>query len=166
MRFLVSVHQRIVTAFAIAAGAVLTAMTLALIVNVAFRAMGHGGLYGMVDAIELGLMAATFLAAPWVLRRNGHVAVDIVLTTLPETGRRRLTVAMMLFGAVMSAVLSWSSITALITAVERGSMVRGILVFPEWVPLMAPSIAGVLLAAEFIAKATAQPRIERMQTGL
>lgn len=166
MRLLVLVHQRIVTAFAIAAGAVLTAMTLALIVNVAFRAMGQGGLYGMVDAIELGLMSATFLAAPWVLRRNGHVAVDIFLTALPETGRRRLNVGMMLFGALMSAVLSWSSITALIIAVERGSMVRGILVFPEWVPLLAPSLAGVLLAVEFVAKAAARPDVERMQTGL
>ncbi|MDW3204035.1 MAG: TRAP transporter small permease [Alphaproteobacteria bacterium] len=166
MRILVEVHQRIVTAFAILAGAVVTAMTLALIVNVAFRAAGEGGLFGMVDAIELGLMAATFLAAPWVLRRNGHVAVDIFLITLPEPARRRLTLVMMVFGALMSAVLSWSSITALITAVDRGSMVRGILVFPEWIPLMAPSIAGVLLAVEFILKAAARPDVERMQTGL
>ena len=159
-------YFKLVTALAVVAGAILTAITVALIVNVAVRVAGAGGLFGMVDAIELGLMASTFLAAPWVLMKNGHVVVDIALMAMPPRTQRKVNLATMLLGAAMSLVLTWSSASALSISLERGSMIRGVLVLPEWIPLIAPTIAGLLLALEFLRRAFAGPLVKRQQPGL
>lgn len=138
-----------VDGLAAAAGVILVGITAALVANVGFRLAGAGGLRGMVDAIEHGLMAATFLAAPWVLKHKGHVAVDLLLGLMGARGRLWMGRLVQTFGALVSLVFAWSSVTALLIAFERGSMVRGILVVPEWIPLLAPSLAGLLLAIEF-----------------
>jgi hypothetical protein len=45
-------------------------------------------------------------------------------------------------------------------------MIRGILVIPEWWPLMAPTLAGILLAIEFLRRMAVAPPAERQTTGL
>ncbi len=166
MTVLIAIHCRIVTALAMLAGAVITAITIGLIANVAARVFLGTSLFGLVDAIEMGLMAATFLAAPWVLQKNAHVAVDIVIASLPQNAARRVMMAMMLLGALISGVLSYSSILAVSIAYARGSMMTGVLIMPEWVSFLAPAIAGILLCVEFLRRVTAEPAMDRQQTGL
>lgn len=156
----------LIYALAVAAGAIFAAITIALTINVGLRVFAGTNLYGMVDAIEMGLMAATFLGAPWVLQRNAHVSVDIVLIALTEGTRRKVDAAASLLGALLSLVFCWSSLMALWIAWERGSMMRGVLVVPEWVVLAAPTIGGLLLAVEFLRRITREPAAERQQTGL
>ncbi|WP_099867625.1 TRAP transporter small permease [Pararhizobium haloflavum] len=166
MSFFDRVFERIILAFAVLAGAIFCAITIALTLNVAMRFFLGDSLYGMVDAIEMGLMAATFLAAPWVLHRNAHVAVDIFLTGLSAPGRRRVDIVSSAFGAVLSLVFAWASLKALLIALERGSMIRGVLVLPEWITLTAPVIGGFLLAIEFGRRMARGPAIDRQQAGL
>lgn len=167
MRRLERLFDLVVDLFAVLAGAVLVAVTLGLAVNVGLRALAGTSLFGMVDAIELGLMAATFLAAPWVLRKNAHVAVDIVLMGLPPAARRGAERGMAVVGALLCLVLSWASGNALLIAWGRGSMMRGVLDLPEWIPLAAPTLGGFLLALEFLRRAIRGVRAEgRQQAGL
>jgi len=99
----------LVTALAMLAGAVLAAITTALVINVVLVSAFTTNIFGMADGIEVGLMAATFLAAPWVLKKNAHVAVDIVTASLTPRIQRPLHIVTMSLGAVMSGVLAWSS---------------------------------------------------------
>jgi len=163
---LARIHDVTINAFAALAGVILTAITLVLIVNVALRAFFASNVYGMVDAIEIGLMAATFLAAPWVLRKNAHVSVDIVLISLSPEARRRVDMATSLFAALLSAVFGWAALSAVMVAFSRGSMMRGVLVIPEWLPLLAPVVGAVLLTFEFLRRAGSGPASERHQAGL
>lgn len=156
----------VIYALAITAGAIFSAITIALTVNVVLRAFVNDSLYGMVDAIEMGLMAATFLAAPWVLKMNAHVSVDIVLTSLSADARRKVDRSASLLGALLSLIFAWSSISALLIAWERGSMMRGVLVIPEWLVLTAPALGGILLSVEFLRRTRREPSSERQQTGL
>ena len=71
--------------------ALILALTAILIpLNVGLRACCRTSLFGLLDAVEYGLMATTFLAAPWVLSKNAPVAVDIATLALPEGPRRAL----------------------------------------------------------------------------
>lgn len=143
-------YRFVVTALAVVAGAILFAVTLAIPVDVTLRACCNKALFGLTDLTEHGLAAATFLGAPWVLTRNAHVAVDLVVMLLPTQVRRRLAVGVDLLGAAISALLSWYSFEALATAFARGSMVRGIIVIPEWWTLVAPTLCMLLLAIGFL----------------
>ncbi|MGX1100609.1 TRAP transporter small permease [Amorphus sp. MBR-141] len=167
MRLFSQSLQLVLNALAILAGAIFSLIAAAIAVNVALRALDAPQLRGMVDLIEAGMVAATFLAAPWVLSKNAHVTVDVVTTALPIETRRRLARAVCLLGMVVSAVLFWSALQAVMVSYGRGSMVRGILVYPEWWPLLAPTISGALLALEFARRTiTGVDVVDRQASGI
>lgn len=139
-----------VFALAILAGAIICAMAVLIPVDVVLRACCGSAIFGLTDLSEHGLAAATFLAAPWVLAKNAHVSVDIALIALPPKQRRRLDTVVNILGAAVCAIFMWYSAVALLTALQRGSMVRGIIVVPEWLTFTAPTLSLALLAAGFL----------------
>jgi len=153
MRLFSSALQSLMNALALVAGAIFAAIAVAIAVNVGLRAVDGPQIRGLVDLIEAGMVAATFLGAPWVLSKNAHVTVDIFTTQLSPDRRRQLGRIVCLVGMTVSAVLFWSALQAVLVSFGRGSMVRGILVYPEWWPLMAPTVSGALLAMEFARRA-------------
>lgn len=155
MRVFSQTLQIVMDALAILAGAIFSLIAVAIAVNVVLRALDAPQIHGMVDLIEAGMVAATFLAAPWVLSKNAHVTVDVLTTALPIATRRRLARIVCVLGMAIAATLCWSALQAVLVSYGRGSMVRGILVYPEWWPLLAPTISGALLALEFARRAIA-----------
>jgi TRAP-type C4-dicarboxylate transport system permease small subunit len=166
MRTLARLQDATIHAFAVLAGIVFVLITLVLVLNVGLRFFAGKNVYGMIDAIEMGLMAATFLGAPWVLRKNAHVSVDIVLSGLSPARRLLVDRLTSLLGALLSALFTWATLSALMIALSRGSMMRGVLAIPEWVPLLAPFIGGLLLTLEFLRRAAVVPETEAHQAGL
>jgi TRAP-type C4-dicarboxylate transport system permease small subunit len=157
--------QRIVEALAMLAGAIFAAMTLAIPVDVGLRACCRSAIFGLTDLTEHGLAAATFLAAPWVLVRNAHVSVDIMIMLLSSVSRRRVEAAVSILGTLISAIFAWYAFQAFMVALSRGSMVRGIIVFPEWLTFVAPVLSGILLAFCFLLR-IGQPKSAPSARGL
>ena len=149
-----------VTGLALVAGAILGAVAVAIPIDVALRACCSRAVYGLGDLTEHGIAAATFLGAPWVLRKNAHVAIDIATVVLSDQARRRLAIGVDLLGAAISALYFWYTLQALWIAVGRGSMVRGIIVIPEWLTFVAPVMCGALLTVGFVLRLgdRSQPR--------
>ncbi len=159
-------YLKLVDVLALASGVIL-ALTAALIpVNLVLKAAFSTSIFGLLDAIEYGLMSATFLAAPWVLRQNAHVVVDIFTMALPPGARGVLARAVNLLGAALCAVLAWYAIRAALVSFERGSMIRTAFNVPEWLTLVPPAVAGILLAVEFLRRARAGAAEQRSATGL
>lgn len=159
--------QIVMDALAILAGAIFSTIAIAIAVNVVLRAFDGPQIRGLVDLIEAGMVAATFLAAPWVLSKNAHVTVDVLTSALPVETRRRLARGVCMLGMVVCAVLFWSALQAVLVSYGRGSMVRGILVYPEWWPLLAPTISGALLALEFARRTiTGVDVVDRQASGV
>jgi TRAP-type C4-dicarboxylate transport system permease small subunit len=145
-----SAYQVVTTALAILAGAILSAITVAISVDVVMRECCTSAIFGLGDLTEHGIAAATFLGAPWVLMKNAHVAVDIVTSHLPYRLRRSLATFVNVVGAAVSAAFFWYLLQALSIALGRGSMVRGIIVVPEWLTFTAPTLSAALLTIGFL----------------
>src|SRR6056297_1071857 len=90
MNVLSRTFDAVLRACAWVAAALFAAIALAITVNVFSRNFGTGAIFGLFDLVEYALLAATFLAAPWVLSRNSHVAVDLVTAALPASFARPL----------------------------------------------------------------------------
>ncbi|UWQ24310.1 TRAP transporter small permease subunit [Leisingera aquaemixtae] len=142
----------LLTGLAVLSAAILAAITLVIPLNVLLRNLGLPVIYGALDAIEYGLMAAAFLGAPWVLRLNAHVQVDLITHGLPPRARRRVVVAACLLGAATCAVLGWAGLQALMQSYARGSMVRTAFTFPEWWTLTVLPLSMALCTLEFLRK--------------
>ncbi|MFY0309987.1 TRAP transporter small permease [Leisingera sp. D0M16] len=142
----------LLTGLAVLSAAILAAITLVIPLNVLLRNLGLPVIYGALDAIEYGLMAAAFLGAPWVLRQNAHVQVDLITHGLPPRARRKVILAACLLGAATCAVLGWAGLQALMQSFARGSMVRTAFTFPEWWTLTVLPLSMALCTLEFLRK--------------
>lgn len=127
----------------------------AISVNVILRNFGSP-VYGLLDAVEYGLLIATFAGAPWVLWQRGHVMVDLITGALPDALAHRLAQLTALVGLAACAVIFWYAVEAVTISFKRGSMIRTAFTFPEWWALTVAPVGFALLAIEFLRQALGQ----------
>jgi len=154
-------YLRVLTVMAGLAAAIFAAIAILIPVNVFLRNAFASGIHGLLDGIEYGLLAATFLAAPWVLAKDAHVSVDIFANM---TGRLRPHLDRMvnLLGALLALLFLVYSLDATLTSAARGSMVRKTLVFPEWWALAIMPFSTAFMLVEFLRRAIRRPHHRQM----
>ena len=129
-----------------AAAAVLLGVTAAAItLDVIARNLGLGTLPWILEVSEYVLPLATFLAAPWLLYRNEHVRLDVLLATFP-----RLGYATNVLGLGVSGVLVVYGVRTILNSAAQGSMVFKSVVFPEWWLYAPVPLCFGLLSIEFV----------------
>lgn len=134
------------------AAIIFASIAVVIPVNMVLKKLGLPMIYGALDAIEYGLLAATFLAAPWVLSINGHVQVDLVTEALSTRARRVLSIVAWLLAGIVSAALAWYAFQALEASYVRGAMIRKAFAIPEWWTLVMLPLCLILCSIEFLRK--------------
>lgn len=148
-RGLADAYDRLLTGLGHAAGFIILAIALGIGADVATRLIVGQGLRALVDIVEYALLVATFAGAPWVLRLNGHVAIDLMVAALPAGPRRVMRRAGAGVGLAVCALISVFGVQAAHEAALRGSLVFKGLVFPEWWALAVVPAGMALCAVEF-----------------
>ncbi|MAM24586.1 MAG: C4-dicarboxylate ABC transporter permease [Rhodobacteraceae bacterium] len=151
---------------AVIAAGLFAAIAVVIAINVALRNLGLPVLYGALDAIQYTIMAATFMAAPWVLAQDAHVKVDLVTAGLPDGGRRLLGRITALIGAVTAAVLGWYGTLALWSSITRGAVIRTSFTLPEWITLVFLPLCMGLCAVVFLRRFWRPVDSQPSQSGL
>jgi len=128
----------------------LGAMALLVTADVLIRNLTSGALPWVLELSEYSLPFATFLAAPWILHRNQHVRLDILLTALPAAAARMLERAVDAAGLAISLLLSWYGFAALADSFLQNSLVIKAMTFPEWWLFVPLVICFALLSIEFV----------------
>ena len=161
MRKLEAAYRWLLAALAAVAGVIFALTALSITINVVLRAGFSSAIIGLFEAIEFGLLAATFLAAPWVLARNGHVTVDIGLMGLPDRLRRLVGRFTNVLGAVLCAIFVYYSLSATLASAMRGSTIRASFIIPEWWVLSVMPFALALMTIEFLLRSRHAVTAER-----
>ena len=91
------------------AAALLVLMALAISSDVILRYVINTPLKWVFEATEYALLFITFLAVTWVLQKDEHVRLDLVLNVLRGKSRARVEAVTSLVMAVVSLVITWSS---------------------------------------------------------
>ncbi|MEY8840074.1 TRAP transporter small permease [Cribrihabitans sp. XS_ASV171] len=156
----------ILLACAIFAATVFGATAVLISVNVVLRNLGGTTIFGLLDAVEYGLLAATFLAAPWVLRQKAHVSVDLITSALPDLPRRRLAQAIAIIGFAVALVFTRYAAEAAWSSAARGSMIRTAFTIPEWWVLSIAPLAFTLICIEFLRQVIEPGNRAEKATGL
>jgi len=149
MQVISKVHAALVGMLGFSAGLALACLAVLITIDVTIRNLGVGNFPWLLEVSEYVLFASTFLAAPWVLRENAHVRVDLLLTALPRTAGRLLAGLADILGLLISAVLTWYALRVTADALERGDLIFKELVVPEWPFFVVVVVSGALLIAEF-----------------
>lgn len=84
------------------------------------------------DVVAFLLLATVFLAAPWLARTQGHVAVTILPDLLPPGAQRALIAAGYLVGAAVCFWAAWMCVTETALLQRRGTMTLTSFRIPKW----------------------------------
>jgi TRAP-type C4-dicarboxylate transport system permease small subunit len=139
------VYDNLLKGLAALAALLLGVTALAITLDVIARNVGLGTLPWILEVSEYVLPLATFLAAPWLLYRNEHVRLDVLLSAFP-----RLGVLSNLVGLAVCGVLVVYGVRTILNSAAQGSMVFKSVVFPEWWLYAPVPLCFALLSIEFL----------------
>lgn len=125
-------------------------MAVGITVDVAMRNTGFGVIAWMLEATEYSLFLATFLGAPWVLRKGAHVRVDVVVNILPPILRRVADIVANLIALAVAGVLFYYAVRVGATAHAEGARAIKEFIFPEWWIFAVVVASAALLIVEVV----------------
>jgi TRAP-type C4-dicarboxylate transport system permease small subunit len=143
-------YTRLLHACAVIAALLLGVTALLVTGDVVARNVGLGTLPWILEVSEYVLPLATFLVAPWLLARNEHVRLDVLLTALPSPLARALARAGDLLGLAICAVFVIYGARTIAGSAQQGSLIIKSIVFPEWWLYAPVPVCFGLLAIEFV----------------
>lgn len=137
----------LIDALAVAAGALVVLLAALVVFDVAARSLRLLTLPWSLEATEYMLYAVTFLGAPWVLRENGHIAIELIVERLPARARAAVARLADVLGAAICAVLLYYACRVVWLSFHSGILVQKSFSFPEWVGYAGiPPVMLILLA--------------------
>jgi len=138
--------RALVDALGLVAGALLCGLVALICLDVTARTFRLFPTPWSLDIAEYALYAITFLGAPWVLREDGHIAIEIFVEQLAPGKRRALRRAGDALGAAICAVLLLYACRLWWRSFASQILVHATFVFPEWyLYVIAPPIFLILL---------------------
>lgn len=102
-----------------------------------------------VDVTEYILFLVAFLGAPWLLKKGGHVGVDIVVERLSWRTRTYFNILAAAIGIFVSGVISWIALAETWASYQSGILVIKTLSVQKYYFLFFISLGYFLLLIEF-----------------
>ena len=143
-------YARLMAALAVAAAAILGAAVVMIPLDVAMRALGWQPPAHTISLTEYGLLYATLLGAPWLLRSHGHVHVEVVVAALPAAARRIAEKLVCVIGILACLTVAWASGEAALTNLARGTFDMRSFDMPKWLLLAPFTLSFLMMAGEFL----------------
>jgi TRAP-type C4-dicarboxylate transport system permease small subunit len=138
-------YARALEGLAACAAVLLGVSALAITLDVVGRNVGLGTLPWILEVSEYVLPLATFLVAPWLLYRNEHVRLDMLLNVWPRAGH-----ITNVLGLGVCVVLVVYGVRTILNSAAQGAMIFKSVVFPEWWLYVPVPVCFALLTIEFV----------------
>ncbi len=132
------------------AAVLLVFIMLSICTEVVTRYFWNRPIFWVLEVSEYNLLFITFLGAAWLLRREGHVKMDMVLNRLSTRSATLLNIITSIIGTLACLCLTWYGIEATLYAYQDGSVIPTELGPPEFLILSIIPIGGLLLFIQFM----------------
>jgi TRAP-type C4-dicarboxylate transport system permease small subunit len=150
LRTIGRVFDRLNSVLAVMGATLLILVMLSVSYNVATRYFFRYSTPGMFEIWEYSLLYMTFLGAAWLLRREGHVSMDIVLNHLKPRAQAMLNTVTSILGALMFLALTWYGAQATWRLFQAGTRIPGDLYPPQGAIVIIIPIGSFLLFIQFL----------------
>ncbi|KPK27978.1 MAG: hypothetical protein AMK69_09520 [Nitrospira bacterium SG8_3] len=139
------IFDGLIKALAVIAGALLLVMVLIVSYNVLMRYFIGKPPVWATEMTEWILLYATFLAAAWVLKEDGHVKIDVVLIRLSRKKQYILSVIVCILGILTCGFFAYHGGKAVYSLYKRDVIMMGMILMPKYI-LVAVIPLGILLS--------------------
>lgn len=135
----------------VAAGATcLVLITVGIIADVVLRNLGYRSVQATSALIEYGLLFSTMAVAPYLVRTNGHVAIQSFVDRIPGPMQSVVARFSLALSVLVLGLVSWRAAAVAIEVTRIGVVDMRSVNFPGWVLYAFISIGLGLMAIEFL----------------
>jgi TRAP-type C4-dicarboxylate transport system permease small subunit len=144
-----TIFDRIIDFMAFLAGVLLVGAVLIVCFEIWMRYFVRRPQVWTVEVCEYILFAIAFLGAPWLLKKGGHVSIDIMVAQMGPKTRNYLGLFSKAMGVLISAIICGFSMATAWDSYVSGVVVIKTLSIPKYYFLMLIALGYFLLLIEF-----------------
>lgn len=149
MTTLTRIYDALLYAMALIAGATLIWLMVSVIVSVLMRNLGIQPFAWLFTSAEYGLLYMTMLGAPWLVRKKGHVHIELVTAALSVNVRHIVSRFVAILCVAVCLVLAWKGLDLFLTNIERGDFDTRAYYYPRWLLTITFPLSFFIMAIEF-----------------
>src|SRR5262245_26033669 len=167
MQLLFRLNGWLVRTLCALAVALVAAMMLGISAEVILRMFGFPSIIGLIELTEYALFISTFFVAPYLLRTNEHIRVDIVMSRADPVTAKWVECGVLAAIMLVSLVTGVVGTILMLRSAREGTLIFKDLIFPQWwldwiIPLT--SLAMLLQALELLIKLCRAPPVRHDET--
>jgi TRAP-type C4-dicarboxylate transport system permease small subunit len=140
------------------AGGLLMFVTIGTCIDVLLRYVFNRPIGWMLEVTEYAMLYIPFLGAALVLKEDGHIRIDLVITFLGERLRGWLNVVTSFVGGVVMGTYTWFGAQVTLDYFRRGVPSLESLKTPMFLILMIIPIGGLFFSIQFFRQMAAYYR--------
>ncbi len=153
LRKLGSVFDRLIDWLAYSTGAIFIFIMIAVTVDVSSRKLFGLPIQWVDEVTGYLLLYATFLGAAWLLKKEGHVSVDVVVERLSPKTRAGLNMIISLLVGALCLIMAYSGVVTTLDVYRRGVFTVTILEAPLALLVAVIPLGYFLLFVQFLRRA-------------
>jgi len=149
MRSIRFVYEKFLQAMVVLAGMTLVWLMLAVVISVIQRNLGIQSWAWLFISTEYGMFYLTLLGAPWLVRKRGHVHIELLTASLPGRYLNAFSRLIALLAALICLIMALKGLELVMTNIERGDLDIRAYFFPTWILSLAFPISFALMTVEY-----------------
>ncbi len=143
------IYDGVIVGLAIIAGAMVAAVFLMIVYDVAVRTLGFQPPFWTSALTEYALLYMTMLAAPWLVRQKGHVFVESLTLMLKARAQHAVHILAYLISIVLCLALAFYSVKQGLEVWSRQEIDIRSISIPGWLLYASLPFGFCLSAIEF-----------------
>lgn len=150
LRKLASITDNTNYLLAILAGVILVSLMLVVTYDIAVRYFLGRPLIWTVEITGYALLYVTFLAAAWLLSKDGHVRMDLLINRLNPGAQAMLNTITSVIGAIICLIIAWFGVKVTWGTFQMGYLMSSELRPPQFLILLIIPVGSFLLFIQFL----------------
>jgi TRAP-type C4-dicarboxylate transport system permease small subunit len=144
------VIDRVLITLTVIAGVLCILLMLGISTEVVTRYFFKKPILGMLEASEMAMLYIAFLSAAWVLKKEGHVNMDLIDNYLSPRALAVLNTFLSMIGAAIALILFWYGAKVTIGVFREGTNMPGNMEINLGYQLLIIPVGSVLLFLQFL----------------
>lgn len=132
MRAVFWLNGQLVRMLCVLAVLLIAAMMLGISAEVLLRMAGFPSIPGMIELTEYALFASTFFVAPYLLRTNEHIRVDLVIARIDPSKARMVECGVLVVIMAICLITGIIATILMVRSYQAETLIFKDLIFPQW----------------------------------
>ncbi|MFC1902582.1 TRAP transporter small permease [Chloroflexota bacterium] len=139
-----------INGLAILAGCIVTFIMLTVAADVISTKLMDYPIPWVIEISQILLVFIAFLGAAWLLRRERHVKLDVLVDRLSPRSQALLNTITSIIGAIICLCFVWYGTKVTLSHFQRGMLSNTVLALPTFPRYAAIAVGSLMLFIQFI----------------